>query len=503
MRTCLFARRVAVLGLAGGALAAATSGAGPDATTQSAIYLLQESTEVARNGRHHTMLLALRHLRDPELAPLFSRLAESAEPSLKMHGILGLADCDPAHALDLDRLARCEPISLQAAIISHAMKDQALSDAQALEIVNRDDMDPGVKIVVATQLLGQGKLENRDLLRESLEASNEARRALAGLMLHQVADPEGTRELEKLNDSESPSRDQIRLLVLTTATRFGYDRIGPWATRLATEPGVSSRLGSLALRTAMRFGHAEACDIWSQQFLSATDPAQRIRLALLALRVAPYLEADLFNPAIASDDPLIKQIGRVGAAIAARARIAEHVLGLIQQNHPIANNWALGYAKEHASETDAHQILMGLVLAYDATNRNAAQCLDDAVNATQELFQRDPDRAAILLRPMLADARKRPALAQGIVLGLIRCGSPNPQSVIEGFDTLHSLRGDSLATVLRAKSDAPLDKHQMEDLAVVVRGGGGLNHALRIQAAWAYLKRTGQTQVALQDVLGQ
>ena len=43
-------------------------------TTRSAIFLLEESMKVTRSGRHHTMLLTLRHLGDPELAPFFSQL---------------------------------------------------------------------------------------------------------------------------------------------------------------------------------------------------------------------------------------------------------------------------------------------------------------------------------------------------------------------------------------------------------------------------------------------
>lgn len=472
-----------------------------DEVTASAVFLLEQSMQVSRSGRHHTMLLALRHLGDPELTPLFSELAESSNPLLQVHGILGLADCHPDRQLDLVRLAKIDNPGRQAEIIGAAMNSELLTDEQASQLYSWPGIDDGVRVVVATQLVSHGVKFDPEPLKTALTAENEARRALAGLILHQLGDPEGLRVLRAVDASENPLRDKVREMLIETAMRSNFDRAGVWAAQIATEPGVSPKLGLMATQVAMRFGLAEGTEVWRQQFTSATDPAQRIRLALAALRLAIYIDAATFDPLLTSDDPLVVAIGKAGAAVAAKRDIARNVVFLVQQNHPIANDWALRYAKKDAGREDAVQVLMGLILAYDNTKRNSAQLLDDAVSATQVLYELDPATATALLRPIFENENTHPILIQGLLLGLIRCRSGNAAQVIDGMASMGSPGGDALATILRGKCDVPMDAAQLADLGVIVRGGGSINNELRLQAAWAYLKRTGQTRTALAQAI--
>ena len=108
-----------------------------------------------------------------------------------------------------------------------------------------------------------------------------------------------------------------------------------------------------------------------------------------------------------------------------------------------------------------------------------------------------------MLRPLLVNKETSPLLVQGLLLGLIRCGTPQPHMVIKDIPIFNSDLANQLALLLRARYGQGLDAESLEELSLVVRGGGLRKGALRIQAAWLYLKITNQTASALAAVLGE
>jgi hypothetical protein len=318
----------------------------------------------------------------------------------------------------------------------------------------------------------------------------------------QLDDRASAQAMEQVNQSTDPKRDEVRMMLLRTVMRYKLDRAGKWALQVATEPGVSSRLGLLALHAAMMFNVEGAIGIWRQQYESSTDLADRTRLALIALRLSPQLPPAMFEPMLTSDDAVVKQIGKAGQAIASRQRIANEVVKLVELNHPIANTWAMTYCKENATPEDAAAILLGLVLAFEhGPERGKAQRLDDAMAATELLFEKDPMMAQTLLKPILANPATDPKLLQGLLLGMIRVQNPQVRRMVEGLPPFSDLTARHMALLLMAKHGAPLTAEQQDDLALLVRGGGLPDDSLRAQAAWTWLKLTGRYKAALEQVL--
>ena len=285
--------------------------------------------------------------------------------------------------------------------------------------------------------------------------------------------------------------------------RFDFATIGPWAAQVAMEQGAESRLGRLALQTAMRFNAEGAAAAWARAFHGADDLVLRTRLALIALAVSPWVQPTLYAPMVQTQDPLIQQLGQTGQAVAKRQDVGPAVVALIELQHPIANDWALSYAKQYASEADAIPILMGLIVSYEKAGqaRGKVGRLDDAVQAAQALVERNVNEAAARLRPMLAAPDTDPVLAQGILLGLIRSDAPQPHLVVLGLKPMDNANANRLALFLVARHTLKVEPAQMDDLALIVRGGGGMSDTLRLQAAWTYLKITHRAQATLNQVL--
>ena len=488
-----------VLALASGPVAAVDT---EGETFDSAVFLLKSCTRVRRDGRHHMLLRALRHLADPELAPLFDSLIESTYTPFKIHGFLGAAECDPDRKLDLTRIAALDNGAEQAQIISAAMDSGLLSDDQARQLINWEGLENAIKVVVATQLLRSGQFDQRQILETAAQSENLARRYLGLFLLGQNGDAAALARLDELSLSDDPERDRVREMLLRTAVQRQLGTVGPWALRVSAEPKIGQRLRSLALKTALRFQAPGADGTWRRRFEAATDVTERKRLALMVLDLSPRLAPQLFEPLIGYDDAFVDRVGRTGQAVASKRHVAEAVSALVEMNYAITNAWALRYARDDANAQDVAVILVALIGAYDkGPDRGRSQRLDDAVSATQLFFERDPDGATPFLRSILSSSASDPLLVQGVLLGLIHCGTPDPHVVLDGLPPFKARAPRNLALLLRARFGQGLPAEALRDLGLMVRGGGLRQGALRVQAAWLYLKITNQVEPALAQVL--
>ncbi|MCF6199860.1 MAG: MMPL family transporter [Hyphomicrobiaceae bacterium] len=178
------------------------------------------------------------------------------------------------------------------------------------------------------------------------------------------------------------------------------------------------------------------------------------------------------------------------------------VVALIALQHPIANRWALSYARKEANDENALLILLGLIDAYErgGNPRGQTQRLDNAVNASQILFERSPDMAANLLRPILSNPKTNALLRQGILLGLIRSQTSGADAIMEGLPAFDHPDTQALRLLLILRGQPILTDSQQRDLELVVRGGGSIEDSLRAQAAWAYLKRAGHNDEVIHAI---
>ncbi|MCC6682405.1 MAG: hypothetical protein IT445_16015 [Phycisphaeraceae bacterium] len=474
-----------------------------DETGQSAAFLLHEAVTPRRDGGHEALLESLRHMRDPQMRPLYEALANAAQPSLQLHGLLGLIETDESHQVDLEAIGQMSLAPLQAELIARALDEKLMSTEVADQLLTWPGMEPAVKLIVATRLLAQGQFNDPEIPAAAMQGGSLGRRALAALLLAQLQDPRGTEALSALNASTEPQRDTVRAEMLQTAMRHKFNQVAAWAYSIATEPQVNGELEMLALNTGLRFGHVPSMQRWTKQYEALADNLpRRRRMGLLALTVAPYVKADLFDVMIADSDSMLAATGRAGRAIASESPEAgDRIAELIELQHPLLNKWVLRYAEHEASPQSAQFVLLGLIVAFEKGEvSDRLSRLDDAAQAAKLLMDMDPQSSAKLLRPILASDGSDDVLKQAVLLGLIRCQLPSVSDVIDGL-TFNQSDTRTLALLLRARDGQKLDGRDLEDFKLIVQGGSRLQDSLRIQAAWAYLKMTDQIRAGIDRAL--
>ncbi len=480
-------------------------------TVEQAVWLLQKSTLVHRNGMHNILLRALRQMGDPRLEPLFGELVQRSHPGLKIHGILGMAEIDDPPKLDLALVADINSTAVQAQLVSAAIDSELLTDADARQLASWPTLDPAVRVLVTSQLVAAKQDVDPVLLDEAMKSDNAALRAMAALLKAQTGDAAAMQHLQATDAQAGVERDSVRALLLQTAMRYDFAVVGPWAMKMLNEDDMNRSIAYQALRAALMFDAPGAVNTWMHRFDTAGGEAERLRLAVLALDIADRLDPRIFQPMLSHEDNLLQQIGKVGTAIANGRPAAEAVAELVRMNNVLASRWAAQHALDLAAEAPerARPMLIAIIevadddkliaAAPDTKPRFTAQRLEHAVAAVQKLHEHDP-QGPTMLSSMI---RKAPVLLQeAMLMGLIRSDGESPDAVVEGMSEFKSTAAGAMATLLRAKHAASLTDAQREELSLIVRGGAQLREPLRIQAAWTYLKLTQQDRVALAKVLG-
>ena len=473
-----------------------------DETIHTATYLMKQSLHVDRQGRYHLLLMSLRQLRDPQLLSLFQSLMDSQQPAIMIHGFLGAAECHPNHQLDLTHLASIKDERLQAEMISAAIDNDLLTLEQAQQAVSWPDLDPTARLLIATRLIQANLTVDRAWIAQTAQGNNLAQRSLAGLLLTQLNDGQGQTILDELKQSPDPKHEQIIEMLLATAQRFDFQRAGPWALSLVQRPELGTRTTITALQTALRLRADQAPQAWAEQYKAAADPAQKMRVGLVALSVSPWVPQEMFDPLMSETDGMLKQIGMTGRAIASQADIPGAMTALVELKHPMISDWVLRYARRHASTQDIPLILLPIVKNIAGPARNQAQRIDDAMSAIQIMLERNAEQSLPVLEPLLQPEGASPEIQETILLGLLRNRTADLQPLLARLPDFKSANCQSLAVLLHAKNRSSLTPEQLQQLSLIIRGGARLPDPLRIQAGWIYLKHTQNSQTVLAELLG-
>ncbi len=478
-------------------------------TTESALRLMQDATVAQLDGRHHTLLRALRHRRDATLRPLFAGLAEQGRhPSLRVHGLLGLAETSPRATLDYAAVAGIADPEVRRELISAALDGDLLKAALIEQLLAWPQLEPGVKLLLALPRVAAGgvdaEAEDMSVLRDLLNSPVPGQRYLAALLLKEAGYAPADERLAELLEPENAADPALVGMLLETSWDHGLAGTADWAAAVSSEASLPARVRLLGLKLAIRFGVPGAEADWAREMAEAEEPSGRLRLAMAGLAVAPWLSPTL--PQIAAEgDPIIgglreatRQIAARRAGEAGNAEVVAAVEQLLELHYAPAWRWVADYARQTASV----ELAAVLIATYQVGDpRGRSRRLEAVASATQTLIEVEPETAVKLLSATLsADTASRSA-RRAVMLGLIRSRHPAAQEVLRRLPAEGDRPGRALRLVLQMQEPRPLSEEEAGDLLWLLDGGGGVDDTLRVQTAWAYLVATGQGTAATEALL--
>ena len=483
-------------------IAPAPPAAGGEGLVSTAAFLLRQSLRPQPDGRHELIFRTLRHIGDPELAPLFERAATSRHNTVRLHGILGLAEIRAEKHIDLGRLAAFEDADFAGRVVHAAAKRGFLSIDQARRVLRWKELGLGVRLVAASHLVAADALPSRKLIRHAGSKGPPRVRALATLLLRETAAGKIEQAGASLARLPAANRGRTALMLLRTALEHGFAGSAPWARGLAADADLPFKVRVLAHRAAIRFDGDAAVTAWHDAFAASDDPARRRRLALAGLRSWRWLSPVDFRPLARADSELIAAMGRAGRAACGGGDAARAVGDLIEHHHPVATGWALDFAAHAPDPVMRRRIWLRTIRAFPRGPRDRlARRLEHVVEATASLAE-DRASAAIALLPRWTTGSSPPALVRGILLGLMRAKGRDLHRAAGPPEAMPDRVARRLTLLLHAKHAARLAPSRARRIADLVRGGHGLPVTLRLEAAWGCLERRGKVGETVRRVLG-
>jgi hypothetical protein len=450
-------------------------------------------------------LAGLRALRDPELRPLFSRLARSGPSARRAQATLALAELPGSKGLDMLLVRQLDPVG-QRLVLGEAVELGLLSPEEIRDLLQWKDLSLGVYLSLLPRLLPAQAPADLSRLREIAGVQHSGTASVSTLLLLQFGQSDvPTGPLDRLlNEAGSPQGQQdlqsvlrfVRERRLASASRF-VDRV--------LERYPDDRLlvfESVATLLVIDPAPARAADLWLVQFAKASDEGDRQRLVLAALLAASQrpegLPASIIAKLNADAAPLSRASAAAAGALKSGKGLNEAVASLVALRHGPSLGWLLRLAEARSPE-EARAIRLALVTGLGDAELPAA--LDArVVEAAVALAKDDPAALASVLDRAIAE--RDDAECRRLLDAALRSGNKATLSLVESRSWPGSGSG-ALALLIQARYAEKLTPEQREALARAALGSGGLGEAARVQAAWLSLERADQARPALARMLGE
>jgi len=468
-----------------------------------AVTALRQATRPTTDGTHHLMLLGLRQLEDPELIPLFSAISQSSSRTIRINGLLGLAEVSESGTLDTWRMARLESHRERGEVLFESLNLELRKAQQLQEILDWPDLEDAMEISVLSVLTSWDQPVDREEIRRLMTESDSADiRTWAGLLLMHLGETEGIDEaLSAINELPASMRRRTLSSIFTALRAYPLSGISAWIERIARSPDETDAVRFDAIHTLLYTDVSLGQALWSDSYLQTNGLANQLRHVLSILAVADTVSPDVFKPVISDQTPLLQRLGQAGSVIASGSNSVDACLAVIQQHHAQSTDWVFEYADTTAPQSVAVQILPVLIEDTMIDGSAMSVRLENAVKASDALLLHDPDRLQESLRKARSAGQHTPE--EAILLGASWSVNPTAMGLIQSFNTWSSKRAGSLSLLIRARYEDSLNQDDLHRLSLIFRHAGDVSAGYEAQAAWLYIKHLGRTGEALNIIAAE
>jgi len=494
------------------------------------VRTVREAVRLPPGGARSPALLALIDLEDPELQPLFQALVQRQDrPVMQADAIVGIARADPRRSIDPFIVRQVSDLGLRSEVIKSLIGRGLLKPKEINQILRWPEAEqllPEDRLfLVATLARDSAEWDVSDIEPVANTETPELR-ALYSLLLLEKGETARWEEFRSKIAEMTPSERSSLLGALAPAVRAYRlkSSVAP-LLRLAADRDVDANIRAAIIGSALELDSDVGLAAMKQELALDRDQRNMLRYSLLLLVVSETKgigpEAfDLFKDSGSREIDVLIAAGRCAHS---GEGCAEALTRVIDLGLRPAAEWALARASALAKTDPA---LARTVMTH--TLDLAAQARDPrepivmlGVKAAVELIALDPDE----LRRRLQDTATPPAVQEAIALAMVAAASERamPTSIasdssspgqaaaedsmtarrMAAADFASSTRGnlprrfDSMALVAIARGRGSLSAAEIEQLGVIGAGGGRVDEAIRVQAAWLHLKALGRHREAL------
>lgn len=476
-------------------LAAVLFGAAPAAgdAIENSIRQLERAVRPQRSGEHLNLLFALRQLHCPALRPLFYELVQHREWPVQVHAVLGLAELSENKRIDPWMVRQITAVGHEA-IVANALDLDLLDVEQMRELLRDQDVGAMTRLLLLAELVSEDQELPAGQLEKLSDHGDLHIAALAAALMMQRGDASKFSAVrDRLSAVHDRERNNQLQWLFEGIRQYELTAMLPWVKETLQQQDIDESVQFAAVFALAALGDADVMSHWERCLGPQPRHAQQIRYGLMLLVCADKLPRGAFD-ALPDTDALLAQIAVTGRALQSGDNVVAALIDLLKLEHRKSTDLAMDHVKklpvEQATQVYAHLIDR---LADQGDKPLTAERIAVAVHASGELVKINPEAALTRLSRAEDDSVHQ----QAILLGLMEDHGEAIGKAAGQVRRIGAGRADSLALLLMAKNLPALDQEQIVQLGMIASGGGRVSDVLQTQAAWLYLRHTGNIEKAL------
>lgn len=470
---------------------------GPVDPYDSSVRILREGVQSKNDGVQHASMVALRELRDPAIASLFEKLLRGDDWSLRVDSVLGLAEIDPTRKVNPELIA---------ALPREADRELAISAVLALELADQDrvrtmmswdDIAASQRVLLAGELRRLGGEPDRAELLKLLDSKTPEVAGLALAILLDLGAPEADAATERVRAlvAELPPRSRSAAVaqIADACSIDGLKRAAPFVASLLALPDIAGDAKSRALGSLLVLDAETGYPVLANAVAADRSQVALMRHAAILLASGARAPASEWNR-LRNGDALIETIADAGTLLAA-SDDAEAYRKLVGLKHRITLRAALEGARRLGPSADRALGIECLKL-FESDQRSLGQLLEPVMRSLARLAVVAPEE----LRPALERATASTDAQEPLLLVLAAAGTPEAAGVASTAQGKTSRLGDAFITVIRARTSADIAPEEQQILGNIAGGAVPVDPAVRVQAAWLFLRHAGRLAGAIDAI---
>lgn len=469
-----------------------------------AVTHLRKAVQSQRDGSHLPLLFALRQLRDPALRPLFEHLIQHNDWQIRVHAVLALAEIDPAGHIDPALISRVGPTA-QEAVIASALDLQLLPVDQIKQTLQLGDLGDLPRLMLYAELALLGHDINLEDLHALIEHDDLRVAGLASLLKSRAGNSAPFQAFQSRFTAASLRMQRAVLPWLLDAVRqYRLTDAEPWLRFLYQDPQLPARDKQFVVLTAFEVDPARNIDLWKDFLSTSPTYSQAVRAGFMLLAAGENAPPHAYDQLLAhfSDDDLLARLTAAGKALALGQDPTDTMINLLDLGHPRTTEWVMTMLRKQDDPAAARvyrHIIQKLLEDTLESEAVAPERIGLAVNAATQLFDQDPQ----WIIDNLLDDNTSTVLRNALLLGMFESESSHAGQAAASLSTIGVGREASLRTLLIARHAPSLTDENKRQLGIIAAGGGRVSDVMRAQGAWLYLKHTGKTQSAIEQLIAQ
>ncbi len=483
-----------------------------DATLESTVRLLRKTVVATRqtplsdpsNGEASQVLTALRSSKDPDLLPVFEKMAESKADDNRLFGIVAATILTKdSSKMDVTVLLTSQNRAMAGAALASLIDVGLLTNEQLTKFMN-GTTDGANRAMAAGELNHRKQLKDRNVLKELLKDSNDYVRYYAAVTMLDSSDPADVATaqgaLSGMTDKHNLRNLEVEALMLVRAQKENISAAIPWAARIAADEKADEGLRYTAVSMVLGLKGPEGPRVLSDMINRQRETIQQVKLGLISLEYADQLKPAMLDPLVKSRSALASTIGTLARKGAEGSDTTGGVINIIKDGHPIVLNWALAYA----DRTDGDRRLMirtAVVNQATIVDKVRGEDFVRATDAAQKILEEDGVAGRKTMMNLLRSDNR--AVVEATLAGIYRSKAENQAELVmpiwDGLIRTTSTESSAnYAALILAREGHAEPKDWFPGM---VAGGTVQVPGFRVLAGWYYAKLKGQSRELLRAAL--